>query len=83
MPMRRLLLASALLLAVTAQAAAPAKPYRSPKQIIDASSPAAWRPIDPARTLYMDLPAGRGVISTVTAWVPRAGRPLRGSRRWQ
>jgi hypothetical protein len=40
MPLRRLLLASALLLAATAQATTPAKPYRSPKQIIDASSPA-------------------------------------------
>ena len=70
MPMRRLLLASALLLAVTAQAAAPAKPYRSPKQIIDASSPADWRLIDPARTLYMDLPAGRVVIELAPDFAP-------------
>ena len=70
MPMRRLLLAAALLLATAVQAATPAQPYRSPKQIIDASTPADWRPIDPARTLYMDLPGGRVVIELAPDFAP-------------
>lgn len=72
MPLRHLLLASTLLLAASAQATtpAPAKPYRSPQQILDASSPADWRPLDPTRTLYMDLPAGRVVIELAPDFAP-------------
>jgi peptidylprolyl isomerase len=61
---RAALLALALLplLSATAQAAVPARPYRSPQQIIDAAPASAWRTPDPANLLYLDLdtPAGTG-----------------------
>ena len=64
--MRRGLLAVALALAVGAPALAQdAKqpPQRqSAKEIIDAAPASAWRDLDPANTLYMELPAGRVII---------------------
>lgn len=47
----------------SAQPAAPgasAKPTFS--DVLKASQPSDWRPLEPARTLYMDLPAGRVII---------------------
>ena len=45
---------------IAAQSSADPKPkYRSAKEIMDASPASAWRTLDPANTLYMDLPNGR------------------------
>jgi peptidylprolyl isomerase len=46
----------------------------APKTTADviAQSPASdWRPLDPERTLYMDLPAGRVVIELAPAFAPQ------------
>jgi peptidylprolyl isomerase len=63
-----------LLLACTlalthAHAAEPPK-YLSAKEILDASPAADWRTLDPANTLYMDLPAGRVVIELAPGFAP-------------
>ena len=71
--MRPALLAIALSIAVAtpvlAQDAAKPK-YRSAKEIIDAAPASAWRDLDPANTLYMELPAGRVVIELASGFAP-------------
>jgi peptidylprolyl isomerase len=49
----------ALALAATAQ------------EIVDGAPPSAWRPLDPERTLYLELPAGRVVIELAPQFAPR------------
>jgi peptidylprolyl isomerase len=39
-------------------------------QILDKSPAADWRPIDPARTLYLDLPSGRVTIELAPDFAP-------------
>lgn len=39
--------------------------------VIKSSSAADWRPLDPANTLYMELPGGRVVIELAPAFAPR------------
>ena len=71
--MRPALLAVALSLVVATPASAQdaAKPkYRSAKEIIDAAPASAWRDLDPANTLYMELPAGRVVIELAPGFAP-------------
>ncbi|MBL0227816.1 peptidylprolyl isomerase [Thermomonas sp.] len=72
--MRRGLLALALALAVAAPALAqdaqqPPK-RKSAKEIIDAAPASAWRDLDPANTLYMELPAGRVIIELAPGFAP-------------
>ena len=71
--MRPALLALALSFAIAtpalAQDAATPK-YRSAKEIIDAAPASAWRELDPANTLYMELPAGRVVIELAPGFAP-------------
>jgi cyclophilin family peptidyl-prolyl cis-trans isomerase len=40
------------------------------QQVLDASKPSDWRPLDPDNTLYMDLPQGRVVIELDPAYAP-------------
>ncbi|TXH77286.1 MAG: peptidylprolyl isomerase [Lysobacteraceae bacterium] len=40
------------------------------QDILDASKPADWRNLDPARTLYMDIEAGRVVIELAPDFAP-------------
>ena len=51
-----------------------AEPVNPPKptvaDIVKASKPAEWRPLDPEHTLYMDLPTGRVVIELAPAFAP-------------
>ena len=71
--MRPALLAIALSFAIVAPVFAQdaAKPtYRSAKEIIDAAPASAWRDLDPANTLYMELPAGRVVIELAPGFAP-------------
>lgn len=73
--MSRLPLALALtaLLPLAVQAADTPKKksaYRSAKQILDASPASDWRKLDPANTLYMELPAGRVVIELAPGFAP-------------
>lgn len=71
--MRRGLLALALAVAViapaAAQDAAQTKP-RSAQEIIDAAPASAWRTLDPANTLYMELPSGRVIIELAPGFAP-------------
>ncbi len=39
-------------------------------QVLDAARPSDWRPVDPANTLYVELPAGRAVIELAPAFAP-------------
>src|SRR5450432_3375742 len=39
-------------------------------EIIKASPPADWRPLDPENTLYVELPSGRVVIELAPAFAP-------------
>jgi peptidylprolyl isomerase len=61
--------------AATAPAEAPAtgQPTKKPLTVADvlaASTPADWRPIDPQSTIYMDLPAGRVIIELAPQFAP-------------
>ncbi len=61
--------ASAALLALLLPAAANAA-YRSPQQILDSAPASAWRVLDPARTLYLELDAGRVIIELAPQFAP-------------
>jgi cyclophilin family peptidyl-prolyl cis-trans isomerase len=64
--------ALALLLAVAhgAQAAPPLAAKPTLGDVIKASKPSDWRPLDPDNTLYVDLPAGRVVIEMAPVFAP-------------
>jgi peptidylprolyl isomerase len=49
--------------------AAAAKQQSMP-EVLAASSPADWRPLDPENTLYVELPGGRVVIELAPAFAP-------------
>jgi peptidylprolyl isomerase len=59
-----------LALATAVHAAPPAKP-KSMQELLDASKPSDWRPLDPANTLYLDLASGRVVIELAPDFAPR------------
>jgi peptidylprolyl isomerase len=44
---------------------------RTMADVLAASRPADWRQLDPANTLYMDIPAGRVVIELAPQFAPR------------
>jgi cyclophilin family peptidyl-prolyl cis-trans isomerase len=68
---------SAMLLAAAGLAAcAVMAPAESPRpvttaDVLAASKPADWRPLDPENTLYLELAAGRVVIELAPAFAPR------------
>ena len=72
--MRRGLLALALAFAVAtpalAQDAQQPPKRKSAKEIIDAAPASAWRDLDPANTLYMELPSGRVIIELAPGFAP-------------
>jgi peptidylprolyl isomerase len=51
-------------------AALPAAPPPSMSDILAASKPTDWRPLDPNDTLYVELPAGRVVIELAPEFAP-------------
>src|SRR5471030_1184825 len=69
------LLALSFIGCIVAAHAADAKPALAAKptlsDVIKASAPSDWRPLDPSRTLYMELPAGRVVIELAPAFAPQ------------
>jgi peptidylprolyl isomerase len=72
---RRTLATLALLLAGATLTAAAATPPPGKKaltvaDVLAASPPGAWRPLDPQNTLYMELPAGRVVIELAPEFAP-------------
>ena len=72
--MRHALTAALLVLLSTplhaGDAEAPPK-HLSAKQIVDAAPASAWRDLDPANTLYMELPGGRVVIELAPGFAPQ------------
>jgi cyclophilin family peptidyl-prolyl cis-trans isomerase len=67
------LAAAAVLMACGAASAAdakdpPAKPTVS--DLVKASKPTDWRPLDPDNTLYMEIPSGRVVIEMAPTFAP-------------
>jgi peptidylprolyl isomerase len=78
------LLAALALTSAIAQAAEPAQAAKaapssklSASDVIKASQPSEWRPLDPANTLYMELPAGRVVIELAPDFAPRHAANIR------
>lgn len=73
--MRHGLLVVALATAVTlpALAATPAQPpkQKTAQAIIDAAPASAWRDLDPANTLYMELASGRVIIELAPGFAPQ------------
>lgn len=69
MSLRPAVLACAIALICLPQAAAAAK-YRSAQEIIDAAPAEAWRTLDPASTLYMELESGRVIIELAPSFAP-------------
>ena len=61
--------ASIALPAVAVDAATPAK-QKSAQAIIDAAPASAWRDLDPANTLYMELTTGRVIIELAPGFAP-------------
>ena len=45
--------------------------------VVKASSPGDWRPLDPENTLYLELPAGRVVLELAPAFAPKAAANIR------
>ena len=75
MPPRHALSPALLALALAACAHAPAPPAAAAKapttqEVIDASTPADWRPLDPQHTLYLQLPSGMVVIELAPQFAP-------------
>ena len=71
-PIRTLLSVALLTTALSAPAqTSPAAPAaKSMQELLDESKPGDWRALDPARTLYMDLAAGRVVIELAPDFAP-------------
>ena len=68
--LRCALLAAFLPGAAAAQTAPDTPKKKSAKEIIDAAPASAWRTLDPANTLYMELPGGRVVIELAPGFAP-------------
>ena len=70
-PWSDLLCLGAALLASCAQqpSVSTSKPPTS-AEVLAASAPADWRPLDPENTLYLELPAGRVVLELAPAFAP-------------
>src|SRR5580698_4155868 len=64
----RFLMPCALL--ILSQGAWAAGKAPSMPELLKASSPADWRPLDPDNTIYVDLPTGRVVIELAPAFAP-------------
>ncbi len=64
-------------LALPGGAAAAGKTAPTMQQVLAASKPSDWRPLDPNDTLYMDLPQGRVVIELDPAYAPLHAQNIR------
>lgn len=64
--------ATCLVVCMSCVALAAEAPAKKPtmQQVIDASTPADWRPLDADNTLYMELPTGRVVIELAKYFAP-------------
>jgi cyclophilin family peptidyl-prolyl cis-trans isomerase len=77
------LAAAALALTAAGVRAAPAKldkelpPKPSMADVVKASKPTDWRPLDPENTIYMDLPTGRVIIELAPRFAPNTAANIR------
>lgn len=72
MTLRPALLALALVLPLgTACATSPPQKALTMQDVLDASTPADWRALDPENTLYLELDSGRVVIELAPAFAPQ------------
>lgn len=78
------LIGTALLaLLANSASAAPARlekelpPKPSVADVVKASKPGDWRPLDPENTLYLELPAGRVVLELAPRFAPKAAANIR------
>ncbi len=69
----RAFLLAAFVAALPAAHAAP----QTIDELLEASPPGDWRPLDPRDTLYLELPAGRVVIELAPAFAPHAVDAIR------
>lgn len=53
------------------EAGEPAAPPLTMARVLESARPEEWRPIDPARTLYLELDAGRVVVELAPDFAPR------------
>jgi peptidylprolyl isomerase len=53
-----------------AYATAPASRALTTAEVLTASAPSDWRPLDPQNTLYLELPAGRVIIELAPQFAP-------------
>lgn len=60
-----------LLAVATGAGTAANPPPQTMADVIAASAPSDWRPVDDANTLYVELPAGRVVIELAPAFAPQ------------
>ena len=67
---RTLITLAAVVLAAPAVSAVQPTPPRTMAEVLAASTPADWRPIDPQSTLYLQLASGRVVIELAPAFAP-------------
>jgi cyclophilin family peptidyl-prolyl cis-trans isomerase len=63
-------LTSLTLAFLSVSATAQAATHPSMPEVLKASSPADWRPLDPDNTLYVELPGGRVVIELAPRFAP-------------
>jgi peptidylprolyl isomerase len=69
-----------MLAAVPVLAADPPAPARAPRtmdEVLQVTTAADWRPLDPENTLYLQLPQGRVVIELAPAFAPLHAANLR------
>lgn len=67
----------AAVLAVSAARAAELPPRPTVADVVKGSKPADWRALDPANTLYMEVPGGRVVIELAPDFAPKHAANIR------
>ena len=72
-----IVLVAAPALAAEPAAQAQGSPPRTMSEVLAATTPADWRPLDPDNTLYLQLPQGRVVIELAPAFAPQHAENLR------
>ena len=70
LPLTLLALSLAACVHSPAQGEAPVAKALTTQEVIDASTPADWRPLDPENTVYMQLPSGMVVMELAPAFAP-------------
>ena len=71
MNVRCLLLAAWCLAVADVAAADDSRPRPTMSEVLAASTPSDWRPLDPENTLYLQMTTGRVVIELAPAFAPQ------------